>query len=147
MVIKLILLLFLSENLLATTDICSHILYYSKINNIDSTIIDGLIQIESSFIPTIVSRDGSSIGLMQLQRPTALDMGLLASDSLLNPSVNIRLGTKYLRLLLDRYNQDLRLALLSYNKGMVIADNSIGKEWKSKYVTDVLMASFSPRCL
>jgi soluble lytic murein transglycosylase-like protein len=41
----------------------------------------------------------------------------ISTRDLRNPEVNVRIGLAYLRYLLDRYDGDLRLALLAYNRG------------------------------
>jgi soluble lytic murein transglycosylase-like protein len=80
---------------------------------IDSKLIYSVIMAESGGKADAVSSKGAR-GLMQLVDSTAADMGV--ADSL-NPHQNIIGGTKYLRILLDRYNGNLRLALAAYNAG------------------------------
>ena len=59
-----------------------------------------------------------AIGLTQLMPATArwLERGTTRSD-LRNPEVNLRIGFRYLRSLIDRYEGDTDLALLAYNRG------------------------------
>ncbi len=54
------------------------------------------------------------MGLMQLMPATAAEFGAIDP---FNPVQNIRAGVRYLRQLLDRYNQDEQLALAAYNAG------------------------------
>ena len=76
------------------------------------------IQQESGFDPNAkgpVLKSGEyALGPAQLLPGTALDMGVMRSD----PIDNLRGGAKYMRMLLDRYNGDYRLALAAYNAGM-----------------------------
>jgi soluble lytic murein transglycosylase-like protein len=59
-----------------------------------------------------------AIGLTQLMPRTARWMGPgISTRDLRNPEVNVRIGLAYLRYLLDRYDGDLHLALLAYNRG------------------------------
>lgn len=71
------------------------------------------IQQESGFNPNAQSPKGA-FGLAQLLPGTVLDMGVMRND----PIDNLRGGAKYLRMLLDKYNGDYRLALAAYNAGM-----------------------------
>jgi Transglycosylase SLT domain/Domain of unknown function (DUF4124) len=76
-------------------------------------LVRAVIQVESGFNPRAVSPKGA-MGLMQLTPSTAAEFG--ATDPF-NPVQNIRAGVRYLRQLLDRYNQDEQLALAAYNAG------------------------------
>ena len=81
---------------------------------IDAGLIRRVIQAESSFNPDAVSPAGAR-GLMQLMPQTAEELGVRDA---FDPKENIMAGTRYLRQLLDRYDQDLPRALAAYNWGM-----------------------------
>jgi soluble lytic murein transglycosylase-like protein len=68
---------------------------------------------ESSFRPCAVSPKGA-MGLMQLMPDTARDLGV--TDPF-NPRQNMEAGSRFLRSLLNRYGEDLVLALGAYNAG------------------------------
>src|SRR5690606_13211009 len=77
----------------------------------------GLVQAESSFRTRAVSPVGA-VGLTQLLPSTARWMvpGTTRSD-LMKPETNLRVGFKYLRYLIDKYEGDDKLALTAYNRG------------------------------
>lgn len=68
---------------------------------------------ESAFQPCAVSRAGA-MGLMQLMPETAANLGV--ADPF-DPEQSILGGARYLRLLLDRFDNDLALTLAAYNAG------------------------------
>jgi soluble lytic murein transglycosylase-like protein len=80
-----------------------------------------VIRIESGFDVDATSSAGA-VGLMQLLPSTAeevareLRLEWAGGDQLLDPAVNIRLGTHYLTKLLTRFD-DLSQALAAYNEG------------------------------
>ncbi len=83
---------------------------------IDPALAFRLVQVESGFTRRAVSPVGA-VGYTQLMPATAfgLEPGLTYED-LFERDTNLRLGFRYLRLMLERYG-DLRLALLAYNRG------------------------------
>src|ERR1017187_9872282 len=76
-------------------------------------LIHSVIKVESNYNPRAVSPKGAQ-GLMQLIPATARRFGV--ADSF-NPMENIQGGAKYLKYLLDLYNNDYALALAAYNAG------------------------------
>ncbi len=91
---------------------------------LDPYLVASLIRQESEFNPGAVSR-ANAMGLMQLlpavgkQEAKRVGMRGFSSGSLLNPSVNLKLGTANLRQVLDRYNGTPEYALAAYNAGDV----------------------------
>ena len=62
--------------------------------------------------------DRNCHGLMQIQWPgTARHLGIYRLQALYDPCTNIRAGAAYLRELLNRYDDNLHLALAAYNYG------------------------------
>ena len=95
---------------------------YAKEYEVDPLLIFAIIKAESNFDKDVVS-SSQAIGLMQLMDTTAeelarkLDIPFKAKDSLYDPELNIRLGTKYFADLLKEYKQNTLLALTAYNAG------------------------------
>ncbi|KYH32403.1 lytic transglycosylase domain-containing protein [Neomoorella mulderi] len=81
--------------------------------NLPAALLQGVVEAESGFNPRAVSPAGA-MGLMQLMPATARALGV--TDPF-NPEANLDGGARYLRLLLDRFQGDLALALAAYNAG------------------------------
>jgi hypothetical protein len=81
--------------------------------SVDADLITSVIAAESNFDPKAVSKKNAR-GLMQLLPATAARFGV---QNIFDPQQNIDAGTHYLRDLLERYNNDLALALAAYNAG------------------------------
>lgn len=94
---------------------------YSQEFDVDPALVLSVIRAESSFRSEAVSRAGAR-GLMQLMKPTAYwlapQIGIydFYHDMLFDPAVNIRLGTYYLSMQLDRFTYT-EVALAAYNAG------------------------------
>ena len=99
-----------------------HLREASKANDIDYELLKALIATESGFDASAISPKGA-VGLMQVMPATAERYGLASdpkitvSRKLADPGTNIKMGSKYLRYLLDLFPGKLELALAAYNAG------------------------------
>jgi soluble lytic murein transglycosylase-like protein len=91
----------------------AHIAEASRLYQLPSEYIRAVVRVESDFVPTAVSRVGA-LGLMQLMPQTARSMGV--TDPF-DPRQNILGGSRYLRVLANRFEGDLVLTTAAYNAG------------------------------
>ncbi|MGH7476060.1 MAG: lytic transglycosylase domain-containing protein [Longimicrobiales bacterium] len=99
-----------------------------------------LIEVESGFRRDVISVAGA-IGYTQLLPTTArwISPGT-DRQALFDPDTNLRIGFRYLRYLLDRYDGDARLALTAYNRGPGTVDRlrSRGHDPENGYAARIL---------
>ena len=93
---------------------------YSQQYNVDENLVYALIKAESNFKADAVSNKGAQ-GLMQLMFSTAKDVAKksgieLTEENILDPEININIGTKYLATLLEKY-KCVEVAIAAYNAG------------------------------
>jgi soluble lytic murein transglycosylase len=96
----------------------------SQKNGLDPYLVASLIRQESEFNAGVVSH-ANAWGLMQLLPSVGKSMARkdgvkgFNTNSLLNPTMNLELGTTNLRLVLDRFGGQQEYALAAYNAGDV----------------------------
>jgi soluble lytic murein transglycosylase len=91
-------------------------------NGLDPYLIASLIRQESEFNPNAVSR-ANAVGLMQLLPKTGklvakeVKMKRYTASQLYTPAVNLQLGTRYFRGMVDKFGGSPEYALAAYNAG------------------------------
>ena len=91
----------------------STINWYADHYRLPKSLVHAVVTAESAYDPNAISRTGA-VGLMQLMPETARRYGV---KNRRNPSDNLSGGTRYLRDLLNMFNNDLALALAAFNAG------------------------------
>ncbi|MFW6253743.1 MAG: transglycosylase SLT domain-containing protein [Chitinivibrionales bacterium] len=105
--------------------------------DLDPDLISAVVAQESAGNPMAISTAGAK-GLMQLMDGTAGDMGV---KQVFNPHQNISGGSRYLRMMLDRFGGNEQLALAAYNAGPSAVERYEGVppyQETQKYVKRVL---------
>lgn len=82
-------------------------------HGLPEALLHAVIRAESNYDPRAVSPKGAA-GLMQLMPDTARELGVA---DVWDPAANIRGGARYLKRLLEMFDQDLSLAVAAYNAG------------------------------
>ncbi|HET9438972.1 MAG TPA: lytic transglycosylase domain-containing protein [Longimicrobiales bacterium] len=121
-------------------DLARDIYEIAQAEGIEPKVAYGLVKTESSFKTSAISHVGAR-GLTQVMPRTARWMvpGTKASD-LHDQKTNLRLGFRYLNQMIDKYQGDVRLALLAYNRGPGTVDKILrrGGDPNNGYADKVL---------
>jgi soluble lytic murein transglycosylase len=94
----------------------------SAANALDPYLVASLIRQESEFNPNAVSR-ANAVGLMQLLPKTGklvakeVKLQRYNASQLYTPAVNLQLGTRYFRGMVDKFGGSFEYALAAYNAG------------------------------
>jgi soluble lytic murein transglycosylase len=95
---------------------------YSLQNGLDPYLVASLIRQESEFNVLALSR-ANAVGLMQLLPKTGKTVAKqvklkgYSAPQLYTPAVNLQLGTRYFKDMVDKYNGQFEYALAAYNAG------------------------------
>lgn len=114
---------------------------------IDPELAFEIVRIESRFNPAAVSSVGA-IGLVQVMPATAiLYDSTVSREDLLDPRTNLRIGFGFFRDLLEKYDYDLRTALLAYNRGPARVGDIVarGGDPGNGYAARVMTGYYGPK--
>ena len=95
---------------------------FSAANGLDPYLVASLIRQESEFNPYAISR-ANAVGLMQLLPKTGKlvakeeKLKRYSASQLYTPAVNMQLGTRYFRGMVDKFGGSFEYALAAYNAG------------------------------
>ncbi len=105
---------------------------FSAANGLDPYLVASLIRQESEFNPLAVSR-ANAVGLMQLLPKTGksvahqVDLKHYNPTQLFTPAVNLQLGTRYFRGMVDKFGGSFENALAAYNAGSDRVEDWMGQ--------------------
>lgn len=119
----------------------------ARAQDLEPGLVIAVIEVESAGYHLAVSHVGA-MGLMQLLPATGkelaerMDVEWKGPDTLFDPTVNVKLGTAYLRQLADRYG-NVHTALAAYNWGPGRIDRRLrrGATVPSRYIEQVMRAA------
>ncbi|MBI1966715.1 MAG: lytic transglycosylase domain-containing protein [Gemmatimonadetes bacterium] len=123
-----------------TADLAAAIYDVALSEQLNPSLAFPLVKVESRFDPRATSRAGA-VGLTQILPSTArLYEPGLTLEQLYDRETNLRLGFRYLRDLLERYDANLERALLAYNRGPGKVEELLGagKDPRNGYSANVL---------
>jgi soluble lytic murein transglycosylase-like protein len=105
-------------------DLAGSIVDVAQAEGIDPELAFRLVKLESDFNVHATSPVGA-VGLTQVMPSTAkFYVKGITREKLYDPNVNLRVGFRYLRGLVNEYHGDVKLALLVYNRGPVAVAKS-----------------------
>jgi soluble lytic murein transglycosylase len=105
---------------------------YANANGLDPYLVASLIRQESEFNPQAVSR-ANAWGLMQLLPPVGKQLAKevrlrrFNQEQLTDPAINLQLGTRYFKHMVDSFDGQVEYALAAYNAG-----SERVKSWQSQ---------------
>lgn len=116
---------------------------YAALRSLDESWVYGLIRQESRFLPQARSPVGAA-GLMQIMPRTAKSLAReegirdFKPSTITEPDLNVRLGTRYLKTLLEQFDGSWVLATAAYNAGPARS-----RLWQASLIQEIPGAAFA----
>ena len=112
--------------MLYKTDYRQYVEKYAEKYGVEKELLYAVIKVESKFNPNAISKSKAK-GLMQIMDST--------DENILDPEINIEIGTIYLSQLIEKYNS-VELAIAAYNAGHGNVDKWISQDTLKEDGTD-----------
>lgn len=129
-----------------STQLAEQIVESAVAEKVDPELAFRLVRVESVFRANARGPNGA-LGLTQLMPSTArsIDRSLRTEAQIMDPVTNLRTGFRYLREMIERYNGDVRLGVLAYNRGEGAVDRALrsGTDPENGYSSKVLGSTTS----
>ena len=125
--------------MLYKTDYKQYVEKYAEKYGIEKELLYAVIKVESKFNQNAISKSNAK-GLMQIMDSTAKEIAQknnieLTNENILDPEINIEIGTIYLSQLIEKYNS-VDLAIAAYNAGHGNVDKWISQDTLKEDGTD-----------
>ncbi len=92
-------------------------------HGVEEALVRAIVTAESNYDAYAVSSAGA-VGLMQVMPETAADYGVTSISELFDPWINLDTGTRHLKRLLRKYQDDYGRAIMAYNAGEGVVDRT-----------------------
>lgn len=90
---------------------------------VELALVQAVVTAESNYNAHAVSPAGA-VGLMQVMPATAGDYGVRSTEALFDPKTNLKTGTRHLKRLLQKYDNDYGRVIMAYNAGEGVVDRT-----------------------
>jgi soluble lytic murein transglycosylase-like protein len=90
---------------------------------VERQLVAAVVAAESNYNAHAVSPVGA-VGLMQVMPATAADYGVDSHAALFDPKTNLKTGTRHLKRLLSKYQNDYGRVIMAYNAGEGVVDRT-----------------------
>ncbi len=92
-------------------------------HGVERALVQAVVTAESNYNAHAVSPAGA-VGLMQVMPATAEDYGVTSIRALFDPKTNLKTGTRHLKRLLKKYDNDYGRVIMAYNAGEGVVDRT-----------------------